>query len=123
MNTVSFVRSDSQNENDVKNAIRESLEMIGFSIPTDIRQIVIKPNLCYYYHSSTGETTDPVFIGCLIDVFREVAPPNVDIFVVESDASAMKCDLAFKLLGYNELAEKKSIKLLNLSKWKQKTST
>lgn len=47
--------------------------------------IVIKPNLCYYYHPSTGEVTDPRFIGVLIDVLRNIFPSNPEIHIVESE--------------------------------------
>lgn len=119
INSVSFVHANNHDEDGLKDAIKKSLAMIDFSLPKNIRRIVIKPNLCYYYHPSTGETTGKAFIGSLIDVFREIAP-NLEFFVVESDASAMRCDQAFKLLEYDKLAEEKQIKLLNLCKEESK---
>jgi uncharacterized protein (DUF362 family) len=71
--------------------------------------------MCYYYHPSTGEVTDPRFVGALIDVFRKNFLGNPDIFIVESDASAMKCKYVFKMLGYDKIAEEKNVKLINLS--------
>jgi uncharacterized protein (DUF362 family) len=71
--------------------------------------------MCYYWDSSTGQTTDPKFIGALIDVFRDNLSPDVGISIVESDASAMKCKHAFKFLGYEKLAHNYNVRLVNLS--------
>jgi uncharacterized protein (DUF362 family) len=73
--------------------------------------------MCYYYHPSTGEVTDPRFVSALIDVFRE----NLDVsevLVVESDASAMKCKNAFSMLGYDKMAAEKNVDLVNLAEEK-----
>jgi uncharacterized protein (DUF362 family) len=71
--------------------------------------------MCYYLDCSTGETTDPKFVSAFIDVVREKTRPDLDIAVVESDASAMKCKYAFRMLGYEQLAKEKKVQLLNLS--------
>lgn len=102
-----------------KEAIKKSLKLINFGISKKVKNIVIKPNMCYYYHPSTGEVTDPYFVGVLIDVLRENFE-NSEIFVVESDASAMKCKYVFSMLGYNKLAEEKGFKLVNLSREKSR---
>ena len=57
--------------------------------------------------------TDP-FVGALIDVLRTTFPSNPEISIVESDASAMKCRHIFKMLGYDELAREKDVRLVNL---------
>ena len=56
----------------------------------DYDRILIKPNLCYYWDYSTGQTTDPRVVSAIIDVIRERVGNDVDICVAESDASAMK---------------------------------
>ena len=98
----------------IKEAVREALKLIGYSFPK-ARKIVIKPNMCYYWDYSTGQTTDPNFVAALIETFREEISPDVDISIVESDASAMKCKYAFKYLGYEKLAKKYRVNLVNLS--------
>jgi uncharacterized protein (DUF362 family) len=101
----------------LKHAIKKSLDLINFDFGRKANKIVIKPNMCYYYHPSTGEVTDPQFVSALIDVFRE----NLDvseILVVESDASAMKCKNAFKMLGYDKMAAEKKVNLVNLTEEK-----
>jgi uncharacterized protein (DUF362 family) len=101
-----------------KKAILDSLRLIDYDFPHRVQNIVIKPNMCYYWDYSTGHTTDPKFVACLIDVLREQISPNVNIAVVESDASAMKCKHAFKMLGYDDLARRWKVSLVNLSQEK-----
>lgn len=112
MSLVSFVNIE---HNDMKSAIRNALALIGYQFQSDAKNIVIKPNMCYYWDSSTGQTTDPRFVGALIDIIRDSASSTANISLVESDASAMKCKHAFKFLGYEKLAKEYSVNLVNLS--------
>ena len=98
----------------VKEAIKEAIKLIGYSFPK-AEKIVIKPNMCYYWDYSTGQTTDPNFVAALIEILREEISPDIEISIIESDASAMKCKYAFKYLGYEKLAEKYNVNLINLS--------
>lgn len=79
-----------------------------------IGSIIIKPNLCYYWHASTGYTTDPNVVESLIDYLRGKLG-NVAIKIVEADATAMRTKHAFEMLGYTELAKEKGVELFNLS--------
>ncbi len=106
-----------------KKAITDSLELIDYSFPKNVRNIVIKPNLCYYWDHTTGCTSDPRFVGSMIDVLREQISPKVNITLVESDASAMKCVHAFKMLGFEDLAQKYNVPLVNLSNEKSEKMT
>jgi uncharacterized protein (DUF362 family) len=112
MSLVSFVKIKN---NSFKTAILEALCLIDYEFRNDVKKIVIKPNMCYYWDYSTGQTTDPKFTGALIEVLRDNFSPDVDISIVESDASAMKCKYAFKFLGYEKLAQNYNVKLVNLS--------
>ena len=98
-----------------KHAIEKSLDLIHLSLNSNICKVAVKPNMCYYVDYSTGETTDPKFVAALIDFLRERISSNLEIFVVESDASAMKCKYAFEMLGYKKMAKRKKVKLVNLS--------
>jgi uncharacterized protein (DUF362 family) len=118
MSLVSFAKVKNNN---IKQAISTSLDLIDYSLPKNARNIVIKPNMCYYWDYSTGQTTDPRFVGALIDIIRNQTSSNVNISIVESDASAMKCKYAFKMLGYEKLAKEHNIKLVNLSEEKNST--
>jgi uncharacterized protein (DUF362 family) len=115
LSLVSFVRIQNYNYDALKEAIKSSLDLIHFNFDRNANKIVIKPNMCYYYHPSTGEVTDPRFVSALIDVFRESFAEDSEIFVVESDASAMKCKQAFSMLEYDKMAKEKGVKLVNLS--------
>jgi uncharacterized protein (DUF362 family) len=89
--------------------------MINYPFLKTIKSVVIKPNMCYYWDYSTGQTTDPNFVAAVIEIIREEISPEVDISIVESDASAMKCKYAFKFLGYEKIAEQYEVKLINVS--------
>jgi uncharacterized protein (DUF362 family) len=112
LSLVSYVEIFGQKS--FKQAINESLNLIDFALDKKIQRIAIKPNMCYYWDYSTGHTTDPRFIGALIEVIRDVLP-SAEISIVETDASAMKCKYAFKLLGYERLSKDYSVNLVNLS--------
>jgi uncharacterized protein (DUF362 family) len=71
--------------------------------------------MCYYWDYSTGQTTDPRFVGALVDVIRSKTSQNVGISIVESDASAMRCRYVFRMLGYEQLAKDRNVRLVNLS--------
>ena len=115
MSYVSYSRIKKDTVEGFKEAIFESMDLANYSFAKDIENIVIKPNLCYYWDWTTGQTTDPKFIGALIELIRERISRKVDITVVESDASAMKTKHVFKMLAYDKLAHDYNVKLLNLS--------
>jgi uncharacterized protein (DUF362 family) len=72
--------------------------------------------LCYYWDAFTGYTTDPRLVAATIDVLREkYGLENADIKIVEADATAMRTSHAFRMLGYEKLAEEKEVELFNLS--------
>ena len=114
MSIVSFAKINKHPE-PLKQAINDSLNLIDYRFPSKLKKIVIKPNMCYYWDCSTGQTTDPRFVAALIEVIREKTTPDVDISLVESDASAMKCKHAFKFLGFEKLAQDYNVNLVNLS--------
>jgi len=114
LSLVGLVECRDRNVNSIKEAVIEALKLIDYSLPK-AKRIVIKPNMCYYWDYSTGQTTDPNFVATLIEIFREEISPNVKISIVESDASAMKCKYAFRYLGYERLARKCDVELINLS--------
>lgn len=115
MSVVSLVKIRKKGMPALKQAILESLQLIKYSFRKEPKQVLIKPNLCYYWDYSTGQTTDPKFVGALIEVIREEVSPSATISIVESDASAMKCRHVFKMLGYEKLSQKYGVRLINLS--------
>ena len=115
MSLVSFVKIPQDTDFQYKQAITESLNLIDYKFNPNIKKVVIKPNLCYYWDCTTGQTTTPQFVAELIDLIRQQTSPDVDIAIVESDASAMRCKYAFRMLGYEKLAQEKNVRLVNLS--------
>jgi len=115
LSLVSFVRIQDGTTNSIQNAIFEALDLLGYSFPKKAKSIVIKPNMCYYWDYTTGQTTNPKLVAALVDLIREKTSSNIQIYIVESDASAMKCKYAFKFLGYEKLAQDCNVKLINLS--------
>jgi uncharacterized protein (DUF362 family) len=96
--------------------VARSFDLINFKIDRKVESIIIKPNLCYYWDSFTGYTTDPRLVASIIDVLREkYGLDKVNIKIAEADASAMRTSHAFKMLGYERLAEEKHVTLTNLS--------
>jgi uncharacterized protein (DUF362 family) len=109
---VSLVRAKSSEDMNV--SISQALDLIDFKPNGSVKSVTIKPNLCYYWDSTTGFTTDPRIVAGIIDVIRERFG-DVDIAVAEADASAMRTKHAFPVLGYEKLAKEKTVRLSNLS--------
>jgi len=118
MSLVSFVKIPNDTVKSIKQSISKSLVLINNNWPKSVKNIVIKPNLCYYWDYSTGQTTDPKFVAALIELIHEEISKNLNISIVESDASAMKCKHALKMLGYEYLAKDYNVGLVNLSEAK-----
>jgi uncharacterized protein (DUF362 family) len=116
-NRVAIAQKNISNykEKDVRDILYHALGQIDSSSSKNMGRILIKPNLCYYWDYSTGETTDPRLVSSIIDYVREKWSSEAEIKIIESDASAMKTKHVFKMLGYEELAKKKSVELLDLS--------
>jgi len=111
---VSLLRmADSQK--DINASVFEVSKMIGFNEEKTVKSVAIKPNLCYYWDASTGYTTDPRVVAAIIDWVRETYGKDVDVRIVEADATAMNTKYAFTILGYRNLAAEKQVELFNLS--------
>jgi len=106
---------DVKKHQSMQDAIEKSLNLISYKIPQNIDNIVIKPNLCYYWGSSTGYTTDPELVRSLIMLLRNKIGEDIDITIAEADASAMRTRLAFQVLGYQKMADDLNVNLTNLS--------
>ena len=115
MSKVIILRKDQYDQNIIDEMVEKIFEEICDSPSANVRSILIKPNMMYYWDASTGETTDPRIVSSIIDSLRSRFGEDVDICVVESDASAMRTKYAFKVLGYDKLCEKKGVGLVNLS--------
>ena len=114
MSLVGFAKVSNNTVDSMRQAILDCLAAINYSFEKEVKNVVIKPNLCYYWDYTTGQTTDPRFTAALIDAIRKKTTVK-EISLVESDASAMKCKHVFKMMGYDKLAEEYNVKLVNLS--------
>ena len=112
---LTSLKSNSFSDLDIYKAVEKAVDKLNFDFNRSIQSVVIKPNLCYYWDASTGETTDPRLISAVIDYIRMKIGNNANITVAEADASAMKTRYSFKILGIDKLCEKKNAKLTNLS--------
>ena len=112
--TVSVVRTEDLSEEGLRNATFDAIDKSGFKFPKEINSAMLKVNLRYYWDSSTGETTDPRIVSAIIDYIRHHNGDGIDIIIAEADASAMRTKYAFRMLGYEKLAQRRGVKLLNL---------
>ena len=100
---------------DIEDAVARAIDLLDFNFSDKTEKVIIKPNLCYYWDYSTGETTDPRVVSAVIDYIRSHAGKDARIFIAEADASAMKTKYSFKVLGYEKISQAKNVKLVNLS--------
>ena len=101
-------------EREINETVSRALDTLSYDFEEKVNLVVVKPNLCYYWDYSTGETTDPRVVSAVIDWIRERIEKDICIVVAEADASAMRTKYAFKMLGYEKLSQIKNVKLLNL---------
>ena len=115
-NIVSAVRTTRHNQDGIKSAVYKALDSLNYHPIRTPKSVSIKMNLCYYWDYTTGETTDRRVVSSVIDYIRERWNGKASISIVESDATAVRMKYAFRMLGYEELAAEKAVRLSNLSK-------
>jgi uncharacterized protein (DUF362 family) len=111
---ITSIKNHPFEQTEIDNAVEKSLDNLNFNFGK-IDNVFIKPNLCYYWNSSTGETTDGRVVCSIIKYIRNKLGEDVKITVAEADASAMKTKFAFGILGYDELCQENNVTLKNLS--------
>jgi len=119
MPVVSVIETKDLSEEGIRNATFMAIDESGFKLPKKFDTAILKVNLRYYWDSSTGETTDPRVVSAIIDYIRDHCDREADIVVAEADASAMRTKYAFRMLGYEKLAERKSVRLTNLCEFEK----
>jgi uncharacterized protein (DUF362 family) len=112
---VSLVKADDFSGSSLKDCVAKAVGLIGFKFPENLKTVIIKPNLNYYWEWTTGSTTDPHLVGSIIDYLRDRYGERLEIRLAEADASAMRTKHAFEMLGYGRLAMQKNVELFNLS--------
>jgi len=111
---VLIIRVKDPSLDGIKTSLSRGFDAMDFHADYSGKRVLIKPNLCYYWDYTTGETTDPRLVSAIIDFLREKCSAE-EIAIVESDASAMKASRVFEVLGYTDLAMEKGARLVNLS--------
>lgn len=112
MALVSMVRGQYDN---VYPAARRAIELAGGLILNDVDPIAIKINLCDARTQETGTITHPAFLDALLRYLREHYG-DLDIYVVESDATVVLADDFIRWFGFMPILEKWNAKWWNLSK-------
>jgi len=112
---LTSIKAGNFSDSEIYDAVAVSIDRLGCSFKNKVQNVILKPNLCYYWNYSTGETTDPRVVSAVIDYVRRRLGNDVNISVVEADASAMKTKYSFRVLGYDKLCQAKNVKLKNLS--------
>lgn len=112
---TSLRASNNFSDSEIDDAVAIAIDRLGFGFKSNVKNVVLKPNLCYYWNCSTGETTDPRVVSAVIDYVRRRVGNDVNITVAEADASAMKTKYSFRVLGYDKLCQAKNVNLVNLS--------
>ncbi len=111
--TISIVKI--RTESEIYDGVRSGLKLIGNPLFHRDDVIAIKPNLCCIKGPETGATTDLRVVEAIIRHLQDEFCVS-DISVVESDGTQVLADMAFKLLGYEDLCKRLNVKLVNLSK-------
>lgn len=115
MAQVALTKSTGFSEGAIREAVFRAMDLLNYNLKGNAASVVIKPNLCYYWDYSTGETTDPRVVSALIDWVKHSLGNDVNVCIAEADASAMRTRHVFKMLGYEKLSHEKNVKLVNLS--------
>jgi len=112
MSIVSIVSSTYKT---VLEALLKTIDLTG-ELPINSRDtIAIKINMCDARPPETGTITHPLFLDAFLCYLREKYR-NLNIFVVESDATVVIADEFIQWFGYMPILEKWGAKWHNLSK-------
>jgi len=76
--------------------------------------ISIKVNLCDYRLAESGATTDPELLEALVISLRNRFK-EAKINIIENDATSVEANSLFSLLGFNAVAERCNINLVNVA--------
>jgi len=109
---ISAVKS---NYNNVYQNITKGLNLIGEPKLKNGDTVIIKINLCAARTADTGAITHPQFLNGVLQYLRENYD-NLNIYVVESDATVVIADKFVKWLGFQPVIDKWEAKFVNLSK-------
>jgi len=80
--------------------------------------IAIKINICDYRLAASGAITDPELLGTLLASLRE-RYPSARLAILENDATTLDIRVAYRLLGFERVAQEHGAELRNVAeeKW------
>ena len=98
-------------EEDVEEAVRKSIDLLGgLNVKRDQR-VVIKPNVCYHKNLNNMIITDPRVLEAVINLAKQRTD---NIVVVESDNNSGTGDERVRKSGVMDLIENCGVEFLNL---------
>jgi len=100
----------------IRQAVSKVMDLMNgnLQIPPNAR-VLIKVNLCLLLGPETGATVDPELVRMFVEWLIEKHDVK-EVILAESDATALRADLAFEMLGWNRVfADVPRTRLLNLS--------
>lgn len=107
--------------NEPKRMIKEILAKIKIEEEIAVDQLIgIKPNLVVAKKSESGATTDPDLVAGVIEYLQ--AKGHKNIMILEGSWVGDRTSKAFKVCGYDKLAEKYNVPLIDLQKDSYKTA-
>ncbi|MCW4003212.1 MAG: DUF362 domain-containing protein [Candidatus Bathyarchaeota archaeon] len=112
--SVASVKNQTFSSSVIDDVVERAIDCLSYDF-SGVKNVMIKPNLCYYWNASTGETTDGRVVCSVIKYLKKKIGNDVNITVAEADASAMRTKYAFSILGYNDVCQQNSVELKNLS--------
>lgn len=110
-NIVSITKTTGYN--DIYSRIENSINSLG---TLDISgRVLIKINLCDLRAPSSGAITHPLFLDAVLGYLRR-NHQDLDIVVIESDATVGRPDIISKWFGFDKILDKWDAEWYNLSK-------
>jgi len=99
----------------IEEAIQRAIELTGgLDLAQKYGRMIVKINLCDFRDPETGAITHPLFLDAFLKYLRNTFP-DVEIYVVESDATVARPNLFIKWFGFDHILEKWRTKWVNLS--------
>jgi uncharacterized protein (DUF362 family) len=104
---VAIVKGEREHE-----TVYKALDLIDFKAAlAGYSRVLIKVNFITTMTWDTGATTDPLMVEAII---QKLKPLNLEVIVIESDASMTNADKAFEATGMAEMCNRNGVKYLNL---------
>lgn len=111
--TVKVVKARNYDVKSLEHLISDAIKELGLNLQNK-KTAVLKPNIVIPAKPGTAIITHPAVVEALINVLREIG--FKDIIIGEGPGVGADETKAFELSGYNKLAAKKNLKLINLNK-------